>query len=439
MRGSRLVLYSLPLVTVLVIAFALFVVGAPRPYVGARVYGGPTEAASRLSLRLALVERFVEVEQPARVGEVEVRASLTDGRTASARVTPDEMGAASVSLDLGAPIRGPVSLSVTGSPGLLAKGEVAFGATEWLARKRERGGWLEGQKRGALGIRVAPGRGAFAVPFSEPLLIEVAGPPGAKVVVESDGADVTSPAKPTDASGRTGVSLAPRDHIVSVTVKASNDLGETGEWTGFVPVAVGALRATREDRTLRVECAVEREVAYFALISESERLAGGAVALSPNLRGGSVGVVPLPPLPKGRLWAVVSGEPELDTASTVGWPLDATSGPLDAEPPLARAVPDRLHLDGLGLGFAADAARRQKAKNLAVGFTLLAVLLAAALLVREGRRSARELDEHLRASGADGGGQHESAASRWLGLAVAILCVAMGFAVVLLVAMYRMG
>ncbi|MBK9001811.1 MAG: hypothetical protein IPM35_39315 [Myxococcales bacterium] len=440
MRGSRLVLFSLPLITVVVIAFALFVVGAPRPYVGARVYGGPTEGASRLSLRLALVERFVEIEGPAKTGEVSIEAAFADGRRASARATPDDMGVAGVTLDAGAPIRGPVILTVTGRDGLLAHGSVSLSAAEWAARAVERGGFLSGQKSGALVIRVAPARGAIAVPFPEALVIEVRGPAGAErgaeVVVEADGADVTRAPRPTDASGRTSVTLAPRTHLVSLTVKASNAAGATGDFTGFVPVTAGALRATVQDGQLRVESPIERDVAYYSLISETERLSGGALALSPDQRGGSVGLVALPPLPSGRLWAVVSSEPELDTASTVGWPLVPQS-PLDAEPPRARAVPDRMHLDGLRLGFAKDAERRQKARYLALGFTLLAGLLAAALLVREGRRSARELDAHLREAGADAGERTELAPSRWLGVVVAILCVGMGFSVVLLVAMYR--
>ncbi|MCE7894372.1 MAG: hypothetical protein DYH12_32510, partial [Sorangiineae bacterium PRO1] len=343
MRGSRLVLFSLPLITVFVIAFALFVVGAPRPYVGARVYGGPTEGASRLSLRLALVERFVEIEGPARTGEVSVEALLADGRRASARATPDEMGVASVTLDAGAPIRGPVTLTVTGRDGLLAHGSVSLSGADWAARAVERGGFFAGQKSGALGIRVAPARGAIAVPFPEALVIEVRGPAGAErgaeVVVEADGADVTQAPRPTDASGRTSVTLAPRTHLVSLTVKASNAAGAAGDFTGFVPVTAGALRATLQEGQLRVESPIERDVAYYSLISETERLSGGAVALSPDQRGASVGLVALPPLPPGRLWAVVSGEPELDTASTVGWPIGAPS-PLDAEPPRARAVPD---------------------------------------------------------------------------------------------------
>jgi hypothetical protein len=43
------------------------------------------------------------------------------------------------------------------------------------------------------------------------------------------------------------------------------------------------------------------------------------------------------------------------------------------------------------------------------------------------------------AAGADPVERQEQAKERWLGLVVAVLCVAMGFSVLLLVALYRMG
>jgi len=68
-------------------------------------------------------------------------------------------------------------------------------------------------------------------------------------------------------------------------------------------------------------------------------------------------------------------------------------------------------------------------------------LLAALLLFREGRRAATQLDHHLRAAGADQSladaiGERKG---RWIGVLIALLCVAMGFAVVALVALYRIG
>ena len=64
---SRWGLVGLPACSVLVVAFALFVVGAPRPYVAARLFGGPLEGQSEYHLRLEVAERLGELESPRRL------------------------------------------------------------------------------------------------------------------------------------------------------------------------------------------------------------------------------------------------------------------------------------------------------------------------------------------------------------------------------------
>src|SRR5688500_13381274 len=99
---SRAILFALPVVAVLVIAFALFGVGAPRPYRGGRVFGGPTEGAATLSWRVAVVERFGLVEAPAAGQELELELALPDGRRARWRGAVDELGMCAPRLALGA-------------------------------------------------------------------------------------------------------------------------------------------------------------------------------------------------------------------------------------------------------------------------------------------------------------------------------------------------
>ena len=70
---------ALPLVTVLVVAFALLVAGVPRKVAGARVYGGPTDGVSVLSLRVESVTRDGESESPAWSGPLRVRATPQGG------------------------------------------------------------------------------------------------------------------------------------------------------------------------------------------------------------------------------------------------------------------------------------------------------------------------------------------------------------------------
>lgn len=454
MPSTKPVLYSLPIVTVGVIAFAIFVVGAPRPYLGARVFGGPTEGASALSLRVAIVERYAEVEEPADVGDFAVEVELSDGRRAAAKGSTDSRGMGSVRVTIpGAPVSGPLRLRVTQPRAraralTLADARVELGVAEWASRARELGGWLPGSRKGPLTVRVGPGRGVLAVPFAESLWVEVRDGQGpvrdARLSFDADGIERLKPERPlrTDSFGRAEARVAPREHAVALKVVATSD-ERSGEWYGSLPVVAGALRATLAQGKLRLESPIERDVAYWALIGRSARMAGGVVALEPDGRGGAVALVDLPALPDEPLWAVVSGEPELDSASTVGWPLRAPAldAPEAAEPPRARAVPDRRLADGLSIGFEADVARRARARWLALGFTTLAALLAALLLAREGRRAAARLDEHLRAAGAseDVADAIAPRRARWIGLGIALLCMAMGFAVVALVALYRIG
>src|SRR5690606_26160934 len=108
-RG-KWVLTALPALTVLVLAFALFVVGASRPYVSARVYGGPLVGQAEYHLRLAVAERMGEVESPRQLG-VRVTASASDGREASWGGVSDPQGNAEVDLRFDAPTAGPLELS----------------------------------------------------------------------------------------------------------------------------------------------------------------------------------------------------------------------------------------------------------------------------------------------------------------------------------------
>jgi hypothetical protein len=444
-RSLRPVLLSLPFLTVAVVCFAIFFVGDPRPYVGARVYGGPTEGATHLALRVQVLERMSDLERSNAVGPIGVELAIGDGRRAVKAAGTDEAGMASVNFDLEPkPISGPVELTVSrpGRNGVLAHGFAELAPAEWLRSLHQLGGWLPGKKKGALIIRVALGHGTCAVPFSDPLVIDVRdakGPvAGAKIALDADGLKLTGD-NATGENGRALLSVAPKDSVASLTVRATAPDGATGEWYAMIPVAVGALHARVAGNELVVESAVTLDRAFWALESEREKLSGGIVTLEPDGRGGARGSVEIGALPSPPVWGVVSREPELDSASTVGWPIAQSDA--GGEPGVARAVPDRLLLDGLIAGERAEAARRAEAKLLAFGFSALAAVLAIVLLVLESRRSAERLARHLRSAGADASEIRAMSprAARLLGLGVALICVAMGFAVVALIAMYRVG
>src|SRR3954471_5679493 len=76
---SRAWSLALPLLTALVVSYAVLIAGMPRKLHGARVYGGPSEGVSALSLRVECIERDGERESAFWNGPLSarVRASST--------------------------------------------------------------------------------------------------------------------------------------------------------------------------------------------------------------------------------------------------------------------------------------------------------------------------------------------------------------------------
>lgn len=449
---NRALLVALPLCTVLVVAFALFVVGAPRAWDSARIYGGPTEGASALAWRVAVLEQVQGAVAPARVGRLRVRVELGDGRHFEWSGPTDARGIANVRFALGArPGEGPVRVRVTmpGARAPLASGAVDLTRARWFAAARTLGGFIRGRQTGTLRVRVAPGRGVFAVPFRDPLWIEVRGASGpvedAKLALKGESIDLfTKGDVVTDADGRAVIDLAPLDFYVALKIRATAPDGEQGSWYSTLPVVPGALRAARIGDRLVVDSPIDRRVAYYAVITDRERLQGGPIHLTPDARGGARGSLGLGSLPQGPLWAMVSSEPDFASESTVGWPLgppEAARSPLDDAPPRSLVVPDRLLLDGMPAARARDAARRGRARLLAGAFSFVALVLVALLLVAEVRGSEARLVRHLSAAGEAPEDVDRVAARRGLSwsLAVAVLCVALGFIALALVAMYKLG
>ena len=455
---SRVALYVLPVVTVAFVAFSLLVLGGERRVVGVRFYGGPTEGATLLSWRVLGTERKDGVETPAPINPIRVEARLADGRTSSWEGSLDAEGLGEARLELkDAPVTGPVWVRVTAStePQPLAEGRIALGPQAWADNHQEIGGWIRGKQDGALTVRVAPGRGVLAVPFTEPLVIDVRSGEEpvaeARLTFEPEGLDVASARGPTpvrtSATGRAVVEVTPREHVCAVRVTAVSDDGRKGEFYARLPVLQGALHATVHDDQLRVASPAPRPRAYYAIVRTWERLAGGALDLDPDLHGGAVQQVPLPPLPPGELWVVVSGEADLRSPSAVGWPLvrDEAFGVrygslLQSGPRSAVSVPELLLLDGLKQKVAGDRERRRRALWLCAGFVAAALALLALLMVRRVHDSQVRLEEHLARSGEGAEGVERIAPARrsmvWT-LLVALLCVSLAFGLLAALLLYR--
>jgi hypothetical protein len=423
---SRAWSLALPVVTVLVVVYALLVAGAPRPTVAARVYGGPTEGRTRLSLRIETVQREGENESPFLGAPLSVRARASSGESVNLTVPRADRGVADVDLSFNRPIQGPVQLELHAASGaLLARGELLLASARWTAHARRRGGWIQGRHDGGLSLSVAPERGAFVVGFADSLLIRVersgVAVQGAKLACSADGAQLGSePPLSTDARGRARLSFAASELNPTLRVEASTSDGLSGLIETRIPVVPGGFHAVSTPSGLRVEVAVPRAEAFFSVVSDNGRVAGGVLGLHSNGRGGSLGMVQLPPLPQPA-WLVVSSELDLNSAAAIGWPLDA-----GAEPAQTFDVADQLLLDGLPAAFQTEQERRSRVRWLCATFIALAFLLSVALLVLRVRAADRDISQHLRA-GLDAELVLRIAPRRLLPLVVALLTIGLGF------------
>ncbi len=393
---SRAWSLALPVVTVLVVAYALLVAGVPRQVVGARVYGGPTEGVSRLSLRVEAVSRDGEHETPYWPGSLRVGASAANSAPLELTVTRATQGVTDFELTFAHAIHGPVQLSLLDPAGsVLASGAIALAADPWAARARRRGGWIRGRDSGGLVVSIAPERGTFVVGAASSLLVRVeyAGHAvaGASLTSRADGAELrAAPDLRTDAQGRARISLQPVDLNPTVRIEALAADGVRGLIDSGVPVVPGGFQGLRTATGIRIESATPRTQAFFSIVTNRERVAGGALALTPDDRGGAWATADVATLPKPA-WLVVSSEVDENSAAAIGWPLEA-----GAEPAQTFDVADALLLDGLPAAFEREQARRSRVRWLTATFIALAFALSVVLLVLRVRAADRNIAQHLR-------------------------------------------
>lgn len=439
-------LYALPLVTVAVVCFALYVVAAPRPYPGARLYGGATLGVAQVSFRVEAVERLQEQEAPLVARSIRVEAEIGAGPPAVWRGRLDALGMAHPNFRVRESSTRPARVRVTFDDAVeppLADGHVALDVPSWTKKAREIGGWLHGRRSGPLHIDVAAGEGVFAIPFEGPLLLRASRGdqpvPGVALHVEGDGLTVVRPRSghtvETDGSGRALAAVSPREHVASLRVVGEAPNGERGTWYATLPVLPGALHASLAGNRLRVASPIARDVAFFMLSDGRARLQSGSVVLEPDGRGGAVGSVTVPSVGKSPLWAIVSSEAPLNSPGAVGWPLRSDTA---HEPPRTWTVADVLLVDGLVQGFAQDERRKAHARLLAGGFSAGAALLIILLMIGRVQHEDATLAAHLaRMLPEDAASQQLVRPRRAWALAVAAVCVLLGFFVVALVAVYR--
>src|SRR4051794_22477313 len=109
---SRAWSLALPVLTVMVVSYSLLVAGVPRKLHGARVYGGPSEGVSRLSLRVESVERDGERESPFWNGPLTVHAHASSGPVADLSLERAVSAVADFELNFARPVHGPIELEL---------------------------------------------------------------------------------------------------------------------------------------------------------------------------------------------------------------------------------------------------------------------------------------------------------------------------------------
>jgi hypothetical protein len=437
---ARWPLLALPVVTVAVVALALLTAAAPRPFRMARVFGGPT-GGDRLALRVEVADvvesRGEVVERPVTGEKAAVR--LWAARHEAARVlTLDSEGVAEVALDV--PRGGePLVIAVSQQGVELALGPIRLDSERWARAARRRGGWVHARAPGDYDVRVAPERGALAVPFEEGLIVEVArgGAPVVDAALEltATGGRITPREGRTDSRGRARFSLSPEEHALGVRVVVSHASARS-EVTFGLGVVPGALRARLVGGALVVEAPVPRETAYVALVTEKERLWGTRIVFPNEGRGETSARIPLPILPSPPGYAVVATASDLGSAAAVGWPLAVR---VDGEPAMTFDAREALLLDGRPLGSGRESARRARVRWATVAFCAVAVLLELALLLRYARASDRALDIHLEREGVLGDEARRMAPARSAAISLAIAAVALGFLLLAIAAVIKLG
>jgi hypothetical protein len=389
-------LYAFPASAIIVVGLALYWGGRTGTLRAAQVYGGPTEDAQELALRVRALALDDAGEVGPLEGVIELCARLADGSESRAKASLSK-GLAEAIVKLDHAISGPVSLTVLSSDtgAELAKGTIELRASEWNHSAQQRGGWREPVERGALALRVAVESGVLAVPFEGALLIRVEdqSPAAVQIEIKAEGAEILgrSTLRTEIARGapRTlRVPIVPEAHTVTVSIEARVE-GNLVEWRGALPVVPGALSVTREGDELVVRSPVPRQTAFLSVVTKTRRLAGSIVSLEDTAEG-VVGRVPLL-VRETPAWAVVTSEFDDRSSGLVGWPLSVDPSRKPPEPEPTFDVQSTLLLDGVAEVRAQRELEIERIRRAAAVYCASVGVLSALLVFwRLGRNSVRD-------------------------------------------------
>ncbi len=440
-RG-RFLLFIAPLSAVVVVLLGV-VAGGERPVRSARVYSGPTQGVTELSLRVELGERDRVIEVP--VTETSFTVAVIEGgqRVGTARGRTDAQGSAEVLVRLPRPRDSALELWVESegaTRATLARGLVLGNAEAFRARVTRRGGFQRGRYSGDVELEVAPAHGVLITaqgPLEDELVIRArrAGSPvaGARVEAKLEGGEPALSQLRTDARGLARLTVRPSEASLRVALSAvAEGIGE-GTLAARLEVVQGAIRVTREGDVLRLASSGAANQAFLGFFDENRRYLGAQVHLGTSPYGGLVGELPWPRgLSASPLWVVASSQADLASPSAVGW---AISGATEPDPKTFDAR-ELLLLDGAPPARLREERRARRVRWLSAGYALAALLVTLLLFVRRVNEADRAIEQHLSRSGVDDAALGIAPARK--GRAVlAAACIGLGFVVLALLALLK--
>ena len=440
-RG-RFLLFVAPLSAVLVVLLGV-VSGGERPTRSARVYSGPTQGVTELSLRVEIGERNRVIELPAAATPFRVVVVEGGQRVGSAEGRTDALGSAEVLVHLPRPRDSALELWVEpldhdAAP--LARGLALGRAQAFAAAASRRGGFQSGRRAGDVQLAVAPAHGVLvtaqgALADSIVIRAERGGQPAADtaISVRLEGGEPAQTELRTDRRGLGRLTVRPNEPTLRVALETAFNGRTEGSLSARFEVVQGAIRVTREGDVLKVESGGAATHAFLGFFDERRRYGGAQVALRAAPDGRLVGELPWPRgLSASPLWVVASSQADLASPSAVGWPLVGA----DELAPTTFDARELLLLDGGPMARLREQRRARRIRWVTAAYAAGALLVTLWLFVRRVQAAERAIQRHLSRSGIDDATLGIAPAGKGRAL-LAAACIGLGFIVLALFALLK--
>jgi hypothetical protein len=430
------VLYGLPTLSGLAIAFVLLGPGARRSVEAARVYGVPVVGAVRYAVRVETVRRFGDLEAP-QGGAVELVWNAGGDALGVTAANANGDGWTELAGEFSSPLPETAELVVRRGSTMLAQGTVR--ARPRLATVPSRRCESSRSEDGTLEVCVLRG---VAVPES-PEQVTVtwktaAGADQTRAALEltATGGELqklrSSPGAVCDARGCVETfiySLVARAPTVSLDAELRRGARRVS-YHGELPLQLGGIwldPASRRDGRVTLRSAGPHDVAYVSLLTEGGRSWGGIVPLSAEPNGFSRATFATPSFPAfadPSATLVVSSDPTEPPGRVVAWPMGSNER--------VDAVPVALLVDGIPFAVAREEQRRTAIRLPVAGVVGMSALALLAVFVRRVTSARHRLEAHLASQG-----QSRALSDRRWGLVPLVLAaLAVAFAALALVAAY---